>query len=62
MLILAPTTTAQNNHNSIQPTIRDRIIALQSGNIQGLYQTAMGTNQNQVSGKDPFFATVAKTK
>ena len=43
-MLLAPTTTAQNN-NSIQPTISDRIIALQSGNIQELYQTAMSCNR-----------------
>ena len=44
MLILAPTTTAQNN-NTIQPTISDRITAFQSGNIQELYDTAMSCNR-----------------
>jgi len=44
MLILAPTTTAQNN-NTIQPTISDRITAFQSGNIQELYETAMSCNR-----------------
>ena len=32
------------NNNTIQPTISDRITALQSGNIQELYQTAMSCN------------------
>jgi hypothetical protein len=46
MLILAPTTKAQNEGKSIQQTISDRIDALEAGNIEYLYISVMKCNRH----------------
>ena len=54
MLILAPTTTEQRERESINNTIKERINAIYSGNIQHLFETSMSCTRLSQSSTPAF--------